>query len=243
MAGPRSPIQSFAHGVRTSDSFILEAGPRMLDEVPFVSNSTGGNKARYSGWDVLSSGSVPGREADAIFAIVSGGTATAGSIPAYMGQMIGSHNYTIPGLSGVAVLWKPLAATVPDNGTSGVIGPQGQGLGTTVAGTPTPGSRTNSGTSRRLELSATGASHLAGDLMPEALGINTTIVTWISSAFECAVLYKDGSSSTYTVSADARMRNTGVAAATNDHAISGTDYHTFKNVGPNIRRLVALGYR
>ena len=236
MAGPRKPNQTFAHGALVTDPFILKTppgapSPVKLDYSPYVSSNTGENIARASGWDLLSSGKVPGRPADAIVGIASGGT-----LGGNQGQMIGSHNFEIPGLSGVALLWGLNNAGQGQPVDS--IGPEGQGLGGIVAGSPSPGSRTASGTTRKITLSSTGATHLAGDLMPEEKGINTTFFTWISSAFEVAVLYKNGKSSTYSISADDRMRDT--AAAT---PVSGTDYNTFKNVGPNIRRLVALGYR
>ena len=239
MAGPRKPNQTFAHGTQTTDSFILKTppgapSPVKLDYSPNVSSNTGDNIARASGWDLLSSGKVPGRPVDAIVGIASGGT-----LGGRTGQQIGSHNFDIPGLSGIAILWGLNNAGQGQPVDS--IGPQGQGLGGTEAGSPVPGSRTASGTTRKITLSATGVSHLeqsGGLLMPEEKGINTTFFTWISSAFECAVLYKNGKSSTYSISADDRMRDTSPT-----FPVSGTDYNKFKNVGPNIRRLVALGYR
>jgi hypothetical protein len=230
MAGPRKPNQTFAHGALVTDPFILKTppgapSPVKLDYSPNVSSNTGENIARASGWDLLSSGKVPGRPADAIVGIASGGTAGGNQ-----GQQIGSHNFEIPGLSGVALLWGLNNAGQGQPVDS--IGPEGQGLGTLALGT------------RKITLSASGATHLAGDLMPESKGIMTTFFTWISSAFEVAVLYKNGKSSTYSISADDRMRDTPTAGSTGkSHAVSGTDYGTFKNVGPNIRRLVALGYR
>ena len=199
MAGPNRSITSYEHGVMNTSATDGIDPPLMLSERPFVSNGIGGNKARASGWDTLSGGVCPHHTADAIIGV----------------QDFGSHNYTVPGLSGVALLW------------NATIGPQSgggaQGLVHASVGT------------RKITLSSTGASHVVSDLMPENTGIDTTFVTWISGEIECAVLYKNGKSSMYTVSADSRMADT--------LPVSGQSYNNYKNVGPNIRRLVALGYR
>ena len=69
---------------------------------------------------------------------------------------------------------------------------------------------------------------------------------------DLAIVYHDGSTAAYSLSADASMKNTtfsgngytghkGLSARGKVNALG--NYRNFDNVGPNIRRLVALGYR
>jgi len=95
----------------------------------------------------------------------------------------------------------------------------------------------NSVSSRCISLSA---PHLGA-------GENTVIATTISSAFDCAVMYGDHSSvryavSAYTVGADTPTAGGGIAPTQPcDMSEPGTTYST-DSVGPNIRRLVNMGY-
>ena len=57
-----------------------------------------------------------------------------------------------------------------------------------------------------------------------------------------------GSSATYTVSADASMKSSSGHSTSTFYkelaaGLAADDYGTDQNVGPDVRRLVALGYR
>lgn len=65
-------------------------------------------------------------------------------------------------------------------------------------------------------------------------GVNTTFITRISSAFTCAALYKDYTSTIYTISANAALAPTSPLSATGPRGIDAVD--------PELRRLVSLGY-
>jgi len=96
----------------------------------------------------------------------------------------------------------------------------------------------NSVSTRCISLSA---PHLGG-------GTNTVIATTISAAFDCSVIYGDHTSvryavSAYTVAADFPAAGRGDRAPTQpcDMSEAGTTEST-DAVGPNIRRLVNMGY-
>ena len=242
MAKTTPTITSFKTGILTNgESITIGDGktvtnakpydPELLEFVPPVSNGWGSNYARSAGWDALSAGSVPGRAAtDALFGIISAG----------------SQDVTNPNLSCVALLYN-----IP------VVNADGS---KTILGWKPPGTNANkgSGTARRITLSATpgvpaalgqtieGRSEFGnGKPTNQSTIQNCTFVTWVSAAFDAAMLFADGSSAYFRVSADSWMQNQAASefGKTGYHAVTGDYFGGTKNVGPNIRRLVQLGYR
>ena len=65
-------------------------------------------------------------------------------------------------------------------------------------------------------------------------GVNTTFTTRISGAFDCATMYKDRTSSFYTVTANSAMARSGHFVSTEELTVKASD--------PNTARLVTLGY-
>ena len=236
-------ITSFKTGILTNgDTVVTGDGtntqktarvydPKLLEFVPPAPNGWGSNYARSAGWDTLSAGSVPGRaDTDALFGIISAG----------------SQDVTNPNLSCVALLYD--IPVVNADGTK------------TILGWKPPGTNANkgSGTARRITLSATpgvpaalgqtieGRSEFGNGKPSNQTTIqNCTFVTWVSAAFDAAMLFADGSSAYFRVSADPWMQNQAndVKGSTGTHAVTGDYFGGTKNVGPNIRRLVQLGYR
>ena len=238
------PIISYPNGFYSSDtdvgspgttkdgSDILQRasiidGPNLLSFEPNVPQGVGGNIARKSGFDTLSSGMTPGDTSSSIIGILSS--------PGY-GQQWGCQDTTGgPGLSAHGILWRVPGKTLEN--TKAIAGSYALAAASGLT----------NGTTRVIILST-----------PNRAGAhthhrNTTFVTNISAAIDIAVVFRNGSTATYTVSADASMKNSsGHGAAPGktpayykefSAGIPADDYGTDQNVGPNIRRLVALGYR
>ncbi len=238
------PIISYPNGFYASDTDVGSPGttkdgsdilqripitdaPNLLSFVPGVPNGVGGNIARKSGFDTLSSGMTPGDTNSSLIGILSS--------PGY-GQQWGCQDTTGgPGLSAYGILWRVPGKTLENTkalaGTYALAAASGVTNGTTrvvILSTP---NRAGAHTHHR----------------------NTTLITNISAEIDIAVLYKNGSSATYTVSADASMENSSGHGASpgktpayyKDLAagLQADDYETNQNVGPNVRRLVALGLR
>jgi len=138
------------------------------------------------------------------------------STAAYGNQWGTQHTTGGPGLSAVGVLWKTDASLQADDASSGL-----------------------SRTTRVIHLSTPNRA------TPHTNHRNTTICTFISAAIDLAVVYRNGFTATYTLSAG----NTNFNAKGNGYtgygglSATGNAYNVETNVGPNIRRLVALGYR
>ena len=103
----------------------------------------------------------------------------------------------------------------------------------------------NGKTTRKIELST---GHITPAIHPHQR--TTTILTHLSCAVDLAVVYADGSTAGYSLSADASMKRSTFSGNgyTGHRGLSARgkgdyEYRNFNNVGPNIRRLVALGYR
>lgn len=229
---PTPPIRSYKNGFYASntDEYTRPPNegvpkidpPNLLSFVPPVPNCIGKNAATSSGFDTLSSGSNQSDTASALIGILSS--------PAY-GQHWGCRDVTgVPGLSAVGVLWDlPGGQSLASGG----------GAGSSSAGVVHP-----STTTRVLILSTPNESP------PYLNHRNTELVTSISAAIDIAVVFRDGFTATYNVSADADMKSstghgTGTHYFARDKGLSatGNEYKVEKNVGPNIRRLVQLGYR
>ena len=231
-----TPIISYEHGFFISNTDVGSPGnrggatrafkidpPNLLSFVPAVPNSTGGNVARRSGFDTLSSGTVPSNVASSIIGILSTKAA---------GQNWGCRDVTgSQAASAVGVLWNlPNGQTMEnDSGTWAQRSSAG------IAG--------NGTSTRKIHLS-TGFVHEDKHLHQRT----TTILTHLSCDVDLAIVYHDGSTAMYSLSADATMENSrgsgfyvhsGLSARGRDNPA----YNVFTQVGPNIRRLVALGYR
>jgi len=235
------PIISYPNGFYASDTDVGSPGttkdgsdilqripitdaPNLLSFEPTVPQGVGGNIARKSGFDTLSSGMTPGDTSSSIIGILS----SPGN-----GQHWGCQDVTGgPGLSAYGVLWRVPGKTLENTkaiaGTYALAAASGLTNGTTrviILSTP---NRAGAHTHHR----------------------NTAIITNISAAIDLAVLYKNSTSATYSVSADASMENSsGHSTATWYKSLAAglsatnNEYGTSQNVGPDIRRLVALGYR
>tara|TARA_R100001594_G_scaffold139433_1_gene183832 strand:+ start:74 stop:763 length:690 start_codon:yes stop_codon:yes gene_type:complete len=224
------PIISYPNGFFASNTdpgqgahimnFPITDPPGLLSFVPPVPNAVGGNLARSSGFDTLSSGSNQADTSSALIGVLS----SPGK-----GQHWGCQKVGTPGLSAYGLLWRVPGKTLENN--------IGNYATRSAAGV-------TNGTTRVIILSTPNrAGNHAGHR-------NTTIITSISAAIDLAVLYRNGSSATYTISADASMKNSSghsTAAFYNSLAAgvsaTGDEYNVDTNVGPNIRRLVQLGYR
>tara|TARA_R110002020_G_scaffold171339_1_gene361335 strand:- start:822 stop:1436 length:615 start_codon:yes stop_codon:yes gene_type:complete len=138
------------------------------------------------------------------------------STPAYGNQWGTQHTIGGPGLSAMGVLWKTDASLQKTDPSSGL-----------------------SRTTRVIHLSTPNRA------TPHTNHRNTTICTFISAAVDLAVVYRNGFTATYTLTAG----NDNINAAGNGYtghgglSATGNAYSVETNVGPNIRRLVALGYR
>ena len=226
------PIISYPNGFYASntdagqdqDNDPVTDPPNLLSFVPNVPQGVGGNIARKSGFDTLSSGMTPSDTNSALIGIMTTDAE---------GQHWGCQDVTGgPGLSAYGVLWRVPGKTLENTkalaGSYALAAASGVTNGTTrviILSTP---NRTTDHEHRR----------------------NTTIITNISAAIDLAVLYKNGSSATYTISADASMKSSSghsTAAYYRSKVVgvsaTGDEYNVDTNVGPNIRRLVALGYR
>ena len=226
------PIISYPNGFYASNTDVgqgpnndpITDPPNLLSFVPNVPQGVGGNIARKSGFDTLSSGMTPGDTGSSIIGILS----SPGN-----GQHWGCQDVTGgPGLSAYGVLWRVPGKTLENTkaiaGSYALAAASGLTNGTTrviILSTP---NRTTDHEHRR----------------------NTTIITNISAAIDLAVLYKNGSSATYTISADANMKSSSGHSTAAFYrskvagvSATGDEYNVDTNVGPNVRRLVALGYR
>jgi len=243
-AKDNAPIISYEHGFYASNTDSNTMGPTMgspkvdppnlLSFVPPVPNCVGGNIATRSGFDTLSSGTVPTDTGSAIIGILSSGS---------YGQHWGCRDVTgSPSMSAVAVLWTlPGGQTMKNN-----AGTYAQRAAAGIAGIGK--------TTRKVHLST---GYVSSSLHPHQR--TTTILTHLSCAVDLAIVYADGTTAGYSLSADAGMKQTtfsgngytghkglsarGKTRITNAGAVSASGYRTFDNVGPNIRRLVTLGYR
>jgi|8_EtaG_2_1085327.scaffolds.fasta_scaffold19207_2 hypothetical protein len=240
-AKDNAPIISYEHGFYASNTDVGSPGrgpggmhepkidpPNLLSFVPPVPNSTGGNIAKRSGFDTLSSGTVRSDTKSAIVGILSS--------PGF-GQHWGCRDVTSgsPAMSAVGVLWTLPGGQSMEN-TSG-----------TYAQRSAAGIAGNGTSTRKVHLS-TGFIHEDS----HAHQRTTTILTHLSCAMDLAIVYHDGSTAAYSLSADASMKNTTFSGNgyTGHKGLSARgkvndlgNYRNFDNVGPNIRRLVALGYR
>ena len=226
------PIISYTNGFYASNTDVGQGQsndpvtdpPNLLSFVPNVPQGVGGNIARKSGFDTLSSGMTPSDTNSSLIGILS----SPGN-----GQHWGCQDVTGgPGLSAYGVLWRVPGKTLEN--TKAIAGSYALAAAAGVT----------NGTTRVLILSTpnrtTDHEHRR----------NTTIVTNISAAIDLAVLYKNGSSATYTISADASMKSSSGHSTAAFYrskvagvSATGDEYNVDTNVGPNIRRLVALGYR
>ena len=235
-----TPIISYEHGFFISNTDAAAQGlygpgksglsafkidpPNLLSFMPPVSNSVGGNIARRSGFDTLSSGTVPSNVASSIIGILSTKAA---------GQNWGCRDVTgSQAASAVGVLWNlPNGQTMENNS-----GTYAQRSAAGIAG--------NGTSTRKIHLS-TGFVHEDKHLHQRT----TTILTHLSCDVDLAIVYHDGSTAMYSLSADATMENSRGSDVFNVHSgLSARGqlnpaYNVFTQVGPNIRRLVALGYR
>jgi len=233
------PIISYPNGFYASDTDVGSPGttkdgsdilqripitdaPNLLSFVPGVPNGVGGNIARKSGFDTLSSGMTPGDTNSSLIGILS----SPGN-----GQHWGCQDVTGgPGLSAYGILWRVPGKTLEN--TKALAGSYADAAASGVT----------NGTTRVIILST-----------PNRAGAhthhrNTTFITNISADIDIAVMYKNGSSATYTVSADASMKNSSGHSTPTYYkelaaGLAADDYETNQNVGPDVRRLVALGYR
>lgn len=256
-AKDNAPIISYEHGFYASNTDPNTMGPTMgspkvdppnlLSFVPPVPNCVGGNIATRSGFDTLSSGTVPTDTGSAIVGILSSGS---------YGQHWGCRDVTgSPSMSAVAVLWTlPGGQSMKNN-----AGTYAQRAASGIAGVVT---NQNGSGKNFVPGKCTRKVHLSTGFVSSGVHSHqrtTTILTHLSCAMDLAVVYADGTTAGYSLSADALMRNTtfsgngytghkglsarGKTRVTNAGAVSASGYRTFDNVGPNVRRLVALGYR
>ena len=221
------PIISYTNGFYASNTDPYqgpyEGGSRPVTDPPnLISTSPNvpnpgpdgkGNLARQMTYDTLSSGTNPNSTADALIGILS----SAG-----YGQHWGTQHTTGgPGLSAVGVLWSTDA---------------------TYAANSDGSMKSSSGVSR-----STRVIHLStpNRITPHTNHRNTTIITWLTAAVDLAVVYRNGTTATYTLSSGTANINAAGNGYTGHGGLSATGeaYSVETNVGPNIRRLVALGYR
>ena len=239
MAQSDPPIRTYKWGFYASDrdeytrppneGQPIVDRPNLLSFVPAVPNCVGGNTARRSGFDTLSGGSNQADPTSALIGILSS--------PAN-GQHWGCTDVKGGnGLSAWGVEWD-----LPDGQT---LANKSQGVAGEYATVAAAG--VTNGTTRVIILSTPNTD---GSATPAHGHFrNTTIITSISAAINLAVLFRNGSTATYHISADAAMKNSSghsTAAFYRHHcgvsAVHG-EYGVDTNVGPNIRRLVQLGYR